>query len=33
MMNVEMVNRNEDDTDSNIVADDNDEGSLTDRIN
>jgi hypothetical protein len=32
MMNVVMVNRNEDDADSNIEADDNDEGSVTDRI-
>ena len=32
MMNVFMVNRNKDDVDNNIVAYDNDEGSLTVRI-
>jgi hypothetical protein len=31
-MNLVMANGNEDDADSNIVADDNDEGSSTDRI-
>jgi len=31
-MNVVMVNGNEEDADSNIGADDNDEGSLKDRI-